>query len=163
MWIEAQIKLKKEFKKEIASIRALKTNKNPLPHKPRKRVKNKNNIILPIPKWFVSNIGSKVELSSTELRIHQTLNSLNVNFSNEVSFVNIKSQHHYYRFDFYLPELKTVIEYDGEHHRQKTVKYCDRIKNSFCKKHGIRIKRFNNKNWETLEIDVLMFIRSIKG
>ena len=55
------------------------------------------------------------------------------------------------RFDFYLPDLNTIIEYDGEQHFRPSKKFGgekyettlenDRIKNEYCRKNGINLVR----------------------
>jgi hypothetical protein len=59
------------------------------------------------------------------------------------------------RFDFYLPKLKTIIEFDGEQHfrpskkfggeKFETTKENDNIKNEFCKKNNINLIRIHYK------------------
>ena len=55
-------------------------------------------------------------------------------------------------FDFYLPELNAVIEYDGEQHFEpikgrggeekfKKIQIYDEIKNKYCKDNGIKMIR----------------------
>ena len=59
-------------------------------------------------------------------------------------------------FDFYLHDLNTIIEYDGEHHfkpvpywggeeKFKITQQNDKIKNEYCKQHNIHIIRLNYK------------------
>lgn len=64
------------------------------------------------------------------------------------------------RFDFYLPEYNSVIEFDGRHHFEPTrysraqnpsevyvaTKKNDSIKNKFCKENGIRLLRIHYEN-----------------
>jgi hypothetical protein len=58
------------------------------------------------------------------------------------------------RFDFYLPDQNTLIEYDGEQHFIKRGKYGDKfdsrqqndkIKNQYCKKKNIKLIRIHYK------------------
>jgi hypothetical protein len=58
------------------------------------------------------------------------------------------------RFDFYLPEQNTLIEYDGEQHFVKRGKYGDKfedrqqndmIKNQYCKDNNIKLIRIHYK------------------
>jgi hypothetical protein len=62
------------------------------------------------------------------------------------------------RFDFYLPEQNTLIEYDGEPHFVKRGKYGekfenrqqnDKIKNQFCKDNNIKLIRIHYKTPES--------------
>lgn len=50
--------------------------------------------------------------SQGEIVIAQFLQENNIEFQKEFVFPNLKK----YRFDFYLPELNTIIEYDGAQH-----------------------------------------------
>jgi len=58
------------------------------------------------------------------------------------------------RFDFYIPEENTLIEFDGEQHFSKrgkygekfeTLKVHDIIKNEYCKTNGIKLIRIHYK------------------
>jgi very-short-patch-repair endonuclease len=67
------------------------------------------------------------------------------------------------RFDFYIPAINTVIEYDGEFHymeingipndyeQQQTN---DRIKDKYCEDNGIRIVRI--PYWEKENIEAIL-------
>lgn len=64
------------------------------------------------------------------------------------------------RFDFFIPELNTAIEYDGEHHFQEVghykrplaeVQLYDRIKDDYCKTFGIRLIRIPYTEFENIE------------
>jgi len=69
------------------------------------------------------------------------------------------------RFDFYLPQCNTCIEYDGEQHFKpvnfhndtdkdeiflKNLRHDD-IKNNYCKQHKIRLKRITYENLGNIE------------
>ena len=58
------------------------------------------------------------------------------------------------RFDFYLPDYNTVIEYDGIQHyisqewmggekKFEKQKYHDGLKNTYCNKHRIKLVRIS--------------------
>ena len=57
------------------------------------------------------------------------------------------------RFDFYIPQLNTIIEYDGEQHFRISSKFGldkfeltqqnDKIKNDYCLKNGIKLIRIH--------------------
>lgn len=58
------------------------------------------------------------------------------------------------RFDFYIPEIRTAIEYDGEQHFKPETKYAqkfediqenDKIKNDYCYDKGIKLIRIHYK------------------
>ena len=72
-----------------------------------------------------------------------------------------------YRYDFYLPDYNTLIEYDGEQHyipvnfgnwddeelqkHFETTQEHDKIKNEYCKKHNINLLRI--PYWEKQNIE----------
>lgn len=60
------------------------------------------------------------------------------------------------RFDFYIPELNTIVEYDGEQHFRPSQKYggieefkriqvSDKMKTDYCLKNGIKLIRIHYK------------------
>ena len=59
------------------------------------------------------------------------------------------------RFDFYIPQLNTIVEYDGEQHFRPSSKFGfdkfertqehDRIKNDYCFENGIKLIRIHYK------------------
>jgi very-short-patch-repair endonuclease len=59
------------------------------------------------------------------------------------------------RFDFFIPEINTIIEFDGDQHFRPSKKYGgekfevtkenDQIKNEFCKKNNINLIRVHYK------------------
>jgi len=70
------------------------------------------------------------------------------------------------RFDFYLPDYNTLIEFQGIHHykpinkyrkakivHEKTIKH-DEIKRSFCNENNIRLLEINYKDKEKIS-DIL--------
>jgi very-short-patch-repair endonuclease len=60
------------------------------------------------------------------------------------------------RFDFFIPEMNTIIEYDGEQHFRSSTKYGgekfettqknDKIKNQYCLKKGINLIRIHYRH-----------------
>ena len=111
--------------------------------------------------WFISGIGESVEPSFAENLIRTALNSLNIKHVTEVSFYGLKfDTGNYARFDFYIPKMNLVIEYDGkEYHNTKEVKKRDRIKTQFCKSNGIGLIRLNNKHYANIEVEILKAIK----
>lgn len=93
----------------------------------------------------------KCNLSKGELYIGKLLKNNNILYESQKSFKDCKDKYSL-KFDFYLPELNTLIEYDGKQHfeiiehwgdieglkdRQKK----DKIKNDFCKSNDIKLIR----------------------
>jgi very-short-patch-repair endonuclease len=99
----------------------------------------------------------KCSESSGEKRIREFLEEANINYIQEAKlFQN-------YRFDFYLPNKNTVIEFDGRQHFEKDVYFGgekglkktqerDKIKNEYCLKNSIRMIRIPYKYMENIEI-----------
>lgn len=107
----------------------------------------------------------KCSISHGELEISKTLDNLNIKYIQEYKFDKCKDIRHL-RFDFYLPEYNTCIEYDGEQHFMpvkygssvkrgnpekiyEETKRRDKIKTDFCKNNNINLIRipymdFNN-------------------
>lgn len=88
--------------------------------------------------------------SKGEIEIATFLTKHNILFHKEFVFPDIGNKQ--YKFDFYLPDFNTVIEYDGEQHffaidffggeenLQKTQKR-DKAKNQYCIQYNIRCYR----------------------
>lgn len=96
--------------------------------------------------------------SQWEALINNLLKEHNTNYTFQMKFDDCKNKegNSVLPFDFYLHDLNTVIEYDGEHHfkpisywggeeKFKATQQNDKIKNEYCKQHGIRIIRLNYK------------------
>ena len=98
----------------------------------------------------------KCDSSKGELKIENYLNSVGINFIKEYRFSDCKNKRTL-PFDFYLPDLNLVIEYDGKQHFSpvnfggcsdevaiesfnQTIKN-DEIKNQYCNENGIDILR----------------------
>jgi len=86
--------------------------------------------------------------SSGELRIREYLESSKINFEQEKRFQDCRDKKPL-PFDFYLPQQKMCIEFDGQHHYKDIFKdgklgirqAHDKIKNDFCASHGLTILR----------------------
>jgi len=90
--------------------------------------------------------------SKGELIIAKLLNTLEIQYDRGKRFENCRGFCKPLSFDFYLPELNAVIEYDGLQHYEpvkrfggkekfKTQKIYDEIKNKYCKDNGIKMIR----------------------
>lgn len=86
-----------------------------------------------------------------EILIENFLKEFNIEYEKQKTFHGCKNIQNL-RFDFYLPEYKLCIEYDGEFHYMpfdfaggetglKTQQERDKIKNTFCKKEGLNLLR----------------------
>jgi hypothetical protein len=85
-----------------------------------------------------------IKQSFSEKEIAKLLNQYNVFFEQEVMFDNCINPltNHRLRFDFYIPTLNTLIEYDGvDYHKDSETRFRDKVKNDFAKKNNIRLIR----------------------
>jgi very-short-patch-repair endonuclease len=120
----------------------------------------------------IDRLSSK-GVQAVDLFLKQT----KVDYERERRFPDLKSKRRL-PVDFWLPKLKTIIEFDGEHHSKislyadtedklLTIQKHDRIKDKWAKKHGykmIRISYTQIKNINeilTIELRVSNVIRGI--
>lgn len=83
----------------------------------------------------------KVKMSSGEKEINKILTETGLRFYQEVSFDLCK------RFDFYIPLIDLVIEYDGgQHFSDLKVIENDKKKESLLRLLGIKCIRYNKKH-----------------
>ena len=108
----------------------------------------------------------KCKSSKGEDIIETWLINKNINYINQKSFKECSFER-ILKFDFYLPELNTCIEYDGEQHF-RPIKYWggietfrkivlkDEIKNRFCQENNISLLRISYRDniIETLEKNI---------
>lgn len=103
-----------------------------------------------------------------EKEIARTLDGLKYHYVRQKRFKECTDKYTL-PFDFYIPELKTCIEYDGEQHFRpcadwggrgalEEVKRRDKIKTEFCINQGIKLIRipFKEKNIETKLVEELL-------
>lgn len=109
----------------------------------------------------------KCNISQGEKRISDVLDSLNIHYETEYSFDDCKDIRNL-RFDFYLPNYNTCVEYDGEQHfkpvrfdkhnsrgtpqeRFEKTKYRDELKNDYCKNNNITLIRIPYTDFDNIE------------
>ena len=94
--------------------------------------------------------------SSGEIAVRKELDDLNIEYIEQKTFDDCKYKN-LLRFDFYIPSIKTAIEYDGKQHFEpisfsnkgkayaeelfKATKLRDEIKNNYCEENNISIIR----------------------
>jgi len=99
--------------------------------------------------------------SKGEISIRKWLQSKGINFRKEQTFDDCISQGKL-RFDFYLPDLNTCIEFDGLQHFRpvdqfggpeefERVKIRDHHKNEYCERVGIRLIRISYKQLKKID------------
>lgn len=111
---------------------------------------------------YVSDKGKKSKPSPPERRIQKILKDYDIPFIEECSFKRFGHPFSPYRFDFYLPKHRIVIEYDGSHHSLSKIRYNDKLKNKFCRINKIKIVRFNKKHYFDLERHIKILCKGLK-
>lgn len=90
--------------------------------------------------------------SKGERMVRGILESFNASFEIEKSYEDLKVNHQYLPYDFYLPEHNLLIEYDGEQHfkeveyfggakKLQSQKRRDTLKNDYAERHGYNLLR----------------------
>lgn len=99
----------------------------------------------------VLSIGEKV--------IRDVLSNKKIKFEEQHSFKDCKSKY-ILKFDFYLPEYNTIIEYDGRQHFKQgwnsesefqRTKTNDIIKTNYCKENNIKLIRIPYMEFKNIE------------
>lgn len=102
-------------------------------------------------------------------RISEILKNLNISFETEKAFEGCKKKNKL-RFDFYLPDYNTCIEYDGEQHFQEVEIFRnklqdninrDNIKNQYCEDNGIKLIRI--PYWDYKKINENYLLEKLGG
>jgi len=107
--------------------------------------------------------------SKSEKYINDILSKRRIQFTSQKTFEDFKNPltNRPFRFDFYLNEINTVIEYDGKHHFEsipywggdeylKIIKRVDVLKNEYCLNNSIPIFRINYKQNLKKELECLL-------
>lgn len=104
--------------------------------------------------------------SKGETKIASILDSLHISFIQQFIFDECKDIISL-RFDFYLPDYNTCIEYDGLQH-YKPIEYFggeenyieskrkDNIKNKFCEEHNIKLIRIPYTDYNKIDSDYII-------
>ena len=108
-------------------------------------------------------------LSFGENKITKILQQHSINFETQKKFENLKFSNGYFaRFDFYLPDYNTIIEYDGRQHfiqgngvfdnKEKfaQTQAHDQIKNKYCKNNNIILIRIPYTHYDNITIEDLL-------
>ncbi len=99
----------------------------------------------------------KCESSAGELKLRQILTTLGFQFISEYKFLGSK-----WRYDFYIPELGILIEYDGEQHYRpisffggdvgyETIRQRDKDKDNLAKQRNAKLIRIPYTKYAELE------------
>lgn len=108
-----------------------------------------------------------------ERKIQNFLLSNKIKFETQKKYRDCKN-YHSLPFDFYLPEYKILIEFDGKQHYEpieylggvtqffKTIKN-DQIKNSYCEKNKISLLRIPYYDLDKIEYLITQFVNKISS
>lgn len=111
-------------------------------------------------KFFITDVGKKIKPSPIEAMIIKVLKDLKIDYYREISFRDLNptnTPNGYYRFDFYIPKIDTLLEYDGKNfHKTKKQVAHDNIKNYYCTKNQIKLIRLVAK-------DIPFFIQILRS
>lgn len=111
-------------------------------------------------------------VSKGEIKIKKLLILHGVQFKQEKVFKGCKNPktNQLLRFDFYLPNLKILIEYDGLQHKIRlkgqtsadfvNQLYRDKIKDKYAEKRGLKLYRISSENYENLEEIIINIIKN---
>lgn len=116
------------------------------------------------------------ERSKGETKINKILKENNINFIEEAIFPDCKFERNL-RFDFFLPDYNTVIEFDGKQHFQESfgsnkedakenlriTKLRDKIKNNYCIEKGIRLYRIPFTKLEILDDEMDHILKELNN
>lgn len=109
--------------------------------------------------------------SKGHIKIEQLLYDNDISFETEKRFENCVFER-VLRFDFYIPKLNVLIEYDGRQHTNavdifggeeeliKTQKR-DKIKDEYAKNNNIHLLRISHKEFKNIEPTVLDYISNL--
>lgn len=102
-------------------------------------------------------------ISKGEIKIKKLLILHGVKFKQEKTFRGCKNPktNQLLRFDFYLPDHKLLIEYDGLQHKMRlkgqsssefvSQLYRDKIKDKYAQRRGFKLYRISSENYEQLD------------
>lgn len=100
--------------------------------------------------------------SVAEQRIIDCLSTTGLTFYREVIFNGMLTRKEsYFRFDFWIPKYRLLLEYDGEHHLQPGNKAKDLYKDNFALWNNLKLHRFNKQHWSNLETEVLNTLQEV--
>lgn len=165
--LESKKRLKEEFIREASEIHNNKYKY--IIDNDRVSTLDKIRILCPEHGEFYQNVethlrGSGCNLCKTksrgEIMIKEILDQYNIKYFREKTFNDIENKR--LRFDFWIPDLRTIIEFDGRHHflsieyfggdnYLNLIKKNDDIKNKYCYDNNIKLIRINYKQIKNIK------------
>lgn len=117
------------------------------------------------PNWHLSDHGCPCHVTSTgEKRIKTFLDKNHIKYTAQMKFEGLKDKD-YLKFDFYLPDFNTCIEFQGVQHKKpveqfggeegfKLLQKHDQMKKDFCEKKSIKLVEiwYSQKSKRNLEL-----------
>lgn len=106
-------------------------------------------------------------ISAGEFTLNQILSSLDINYITQYKFPDLIGDYLPLKFDFFLPDYNTLIEYQGGQHYkpvnlfggeekfQQQQRY-DNLKREYCKEHGYRLIEISYLDYEKLSEDYIL-------
>lgn len=97
--------------------------------------------------------------SVAERKVMEIFDKFNIKYDYNYNFDDCRGKYKPLPFDFYLKDMETIIETDGQHHYRpiwgiehftRTKEY-DKIKNEYCLKNNIRLIRIPFWNFDNIE------------
>ena len=107
----------------------------------------------------------KCKMSHGESEIIQVLEAAGIGYKREYIFCGCRGKRNRLRFDFFLPDHNTCIEFDGRQHYDHTSAWWseenherDLKKNEYCKVFGIRLIRITTDDVKKMKASISDFI-----
>ena len=113
--------------------------------------------------WFIGDWGIS-EPSPAEQRIVDELVKYDLDWYREVSFRGlILPTGSYARYDFWLPEYKICIEYQGRMwHSSPERQHIDLIKAEFCQNNNLQLITWHSKHWHNIPETVEYLMKGLR-
>jgi len=114
--------------------------------------------------WFITDWGKKSIPSPAEQLIINELGKYKIRWEREVSFTALPTANKgHYRFDFYLLDYSTILEYDSEiWHKSEEAKGHDKIKDKFCKAYNIQMIRYTKADYYKMHFRIEELMNTLK-
>ena len=113
-----------------------------------------------------SNSCGHCNRSSGSIIIETLLKESNIEYEMEKTFPNLVGKNNVpYRYDFYLPKINRLIEFDGiQHYKERSIfsdsleeiQYRDKIKNNYALTHNIDLIRIPYWKIESITIQAIL-------
>jgi len=113
----------------------------------------------------IKSFSNERESSPGEIKIQRWLNKNKVRYKKEKTFPWLLGANNgEMRLDFYLPDFKIAIEFDGSRHDTcEYQKKNDHLKNYYVKKHGIRMIRIHYLRFYLIDKILERYIPIVKN